>query len=123
MTCTSKFIESSADELNIKIDLNADFNLTLSLLNELNEPVDLTDYTAKLQIKYPGSNRLIIELSTENGRILITALSDIVLLHIDVEDLASITAAHGEYDLILIHPNITKKLLLGKVEFINGITK
>lgn len=56
----------------------ADLNFGATVANDDGTPVNLTGYTAKLQIRQTHTGSLLAESSTSNGEIVITALIGIV---------------------------------------------
>lgn len=68
-------------------------------------PVDLTGYTADMQVRYATDTSIIVELSTANGRITIDAAYGRVNLHISATDTAALPAGVYQYDLNLTNTN------------------
>lgn len=79
--------------------------------------VILTNYVGKMQVRKNFKDDLIIELSTENGRIEFDSNSNIVLL-IDAEVTAEIPAGNYIYDLEVYHPGDMKVRRLFKGRFV-----
>jgi hypothetical protein len=115
-------LKQKAQVLNLTIETNADWDLSLILKDDEGIVADLTGYTAKMQIRRFNSTQLLIELSTENGRIQITPLEGKIFLSISDIDLATIPVVPAEYDLLITGVN-TDRLLEGKVDLIKGVTK
>ena len=70
------------------------------------QPIDLTGCTAKMQVREEViSDTVLIELSTENGRITITPASGQFDLYIADEDTDHLSLDGGVYDLEVYHPN------------------
>lgn len=68
-----------------------------------NLPVDLTGYTARMQIRDTvNSTTVLEELTTENGGITITAATGKIELLLDATETAAIDWFEGVYDLELI---------------------
>lgn len=84
--------------------------------------IDLTGYTAKMQIRpMTSSDEVIADLTTENGGITLTSEGLITIL-ISADDTAAITQDVGEYDFLLI--NTTKDFILkGSVTITQGVTQ
>jgi len=69
-------------------------------------PIDLTGCTAKMQVREEAtSDTVLIELSTENGRITITPAAGQFDLYITDEDTDDLSLDGGVYDLEVYHPN------------------
>ena len=64
-------------------------------------PVDLTGYTADMQVRAATDTAIIVELSTTNGRITIDAAYGRINLYISATDTAALTAGAYQYDLNL----------------------
>jgi hypothetical protein len=69
------------------------------------ENIDLTDYTAILHVRQDIDTDLILELTTENGGIVIDSLLSKVSVILLQEQTASIKCGVYKYDLILIDVN------------------
>lgn len=69
-------------------------------------PIDLTGYTAKMQIRPTlESSTVLVELSTANRRILMTPLLGVVELDLTAAYTAAITWKSGIYDIELTAPD------------------
>jgi tRNA threonylcarbamoyladenosine modification (KEOPS) complex Pcc1 subunit len=64
-------------------------------------PVDLSGYTADMQVRYASDTSSIIELSTSNGRITIDSAYGRINLSISATDSAALAAGSYNYDLNL----------------------
>jgi hypothetical protein len=68
------------------------------------EPVNLTGYTAKMQVRDPQGDPgddLVVELSTENGRIALGGAAGTIDLLISATDTAGIDVGSYAHDLML----------------------
>jgi len=93
---------------------------------ETDDPIDLTGYTAKMQIRSsPSSSEVVLELSTENGRILNSGATGILTLLVDAEDTADLPAPFvGVYSLLVTNPDgFVTNLLTGVFNINEAITK
>ena len=108
---------------NLVIEQKAAFEKRLTFKDKLKRPVDLTGYTARLQIRdLDGS--LIVELSTENGGITLTPAHGFIVLFIATSVTSTMTFKTANYDLKLIPPNgRDKRLLQGSVTLSVGQTE
>ena len=68
-----------------------------------NLPVDITGYTADMQVR-DVSNNLITELSTANGRITLTSALGTVNLTLTAAQTAALTVGNYNYGLNLTSP-------------------
>ena len=92
---------------NFEIEKNANFSklLTITDPNNSDAPVDLTGYTAEMDIREtPESSTVLLELSTANGKIVINGPTGEISLGLLAADTAALTWEHGTYDLILTSP-------------------
>ena len=87
------------------------------------EAVNLTDYTAKMQIRDINNDQLFIELTTENNKIVIDPLVGKVMLQLSSVDTAKLDQ-NGIYDLDLIDINGENYTYLrGKIILTKEITR
>ena len=79
------------------------------------EPVDLTTYTARMQVreKYTSTQK-ILDLTTENGGISLGGDQGTIDLNINAETSAGIVAKTYVYDLELVSSSVVTRLLEGK---------
>lgn len=91
--------------IDLEIEQGATFTLELSVVDDDSEPIDLSGYTARMMIKRDArESSALLELTTTNGRIAITALTGLVLLYLTAAETAAITAwMRAVYDLELIN--------------------
>lgn len=86
-------------------------------------PVNLTGYTAKMQIRSRiGDETVLLELSTENGRITLGGVAGTILLTISATDTEDLTFEQGVYDLELIDDGTVTRLLQGVVQIQKEVT-
>ena len=72
----------------------------LTLTNEDASVFVLTGYTARMQVRRTKeSSDVVLSLTTENGRLVITALTGVITLLVAAEDTAELDAASYVYDL------------------------
>lgn len=85
------------------------------------QPVDLTGYTASLQIRaFPLSTTILYDASAD---IVLGGTTGTITLTIDATDTAGFTWFNGVYDLILTNSGgFVTRLLRGKVTVSPGVT-
>lgn len=85
--------------------------------------VDLTGYTAKMEIRpYRGAKRVYDTLTTENGRISID--KGTIRVHFPAEVTKGYTFSKAEYDLIVVSMSGYRyRIIEGTVEFNPGVTQ
>lgn len=79
------------------------------------EPVDLTSYTARMQVREKHTSKtIIVNLTTENGGITLGGEDGTIDLYIADEDTTEISAKDYVYDIELISSSEVYRLLEGK---------
>lgn len=88
-------------------------------------PVDLTGYTARMQIRERiTDDSPVIELTTENSRIILTPAEGKIELHLTDADTSTITIKKGVYDLELVSPGgDVRRLVEGTVKVFPEVTR
>lgn len=113
----------------ITINQGATFSLILTYYTDDTEttPVDLSGYTARMQIReFKDSADTIADLTTENGGITLGGALGTITLSIsatDTEDLAFPTSLTGVYDLELVSGATVTRLVEGNVYFNLEVTR
>jgi hypothetical protein len=91
---------------------------------EYNLPVDLTGYTARMQIRAKlEDTTVLLELTTENGRISINNTTKTISLTISATDTAAITWLTGVYSLELVNGGVVSTLIAGNVSVKKEVTR
>lgn len=101
-------------KLNLKINQGATFRHTLTIKDANGVVIDLTDYTARMQIRDKVGGTVLLELTTENDRIVITPVEGKIELVITAADTEAITWISGVYDFELVN-------MIGLVEEVNRL--
>ncbi len=117
-----------AAKRNLAIEQFATFTKRLIWRDSKKRPINLTGWTAKLQMRAnAGSNTVLLELSTENGGIVIDPLKGIIDLILTDEQTGALTFAAAVYDLVLTAPGApvgqAHRLIEGKVLVSPGVTR
>lgn len=88
-------------------------------------PVDLTGYTARMHLRETKADPdVILELTTENGRIALGDATGVVDLLITADDTSSVPAASYRYDLELESPTgFVTRLIEGKFKMVQEVTR
>lgn len=106
------------------------FSLQLTLTGDDGAPLDFTGKTARMQVRRERGGPLLLELTTENGRLALDAQGHIDFL-VDAETLAAINVPRGydylewEYDFELVTPgppDTVERPLYGAVVFQPEVT-
>lgn len=105
-------------------DQGATFSRLLTIRNGENDLLDLTGYTARMQVRPEvDSDEILVELTTENGRISLGGAYGTVLLHLPPEVTATIST-DGFYDLeIITSGGAVYRLLRGKFALDPEVTR
>lgn len=88
-------------------------------------PADLSGQTAKMHIRSkPESKALILELSTDNGRIILNETTGSIRLLISASDTANLSVCDkAVYDLELYNGAVTTRILQGNVIISPQVTR
>ena len=106
----------------IVIEQGATFGLTLTYENPDETPIDLTGMTARMQVRDASDDSLIIELTTENGRITLGEATGKITLAITAADTAALDRG-GVYDLELVNGTEVNRIIQGKATLSEEVTK
>ena len=99
-----------AGNYDITCDQGATFSRVITWKNSNGTPIDLTNYTARMQVRanYPSST-VILNLTTENAGIALGGVLGTITLAATATATAAITADQYVYDLELITgSNVTR---------------
>jgi hypothetical protein len=89
-----------AEIYELNINQGSNLSLEIALKNADGTPLNLTGYTARMQLRASyTAPEIIVELTTENGRIVITPLTGVVKLLLDATTTAALIAKTYVYDL------------------------
>ena len=111
-----------AAKYDIEIEQGATFSLVITYENPDGTLVNLTGMTARMQVRDPADDSLIVELTTENGRITLGGAAGTVTLSITAADTAALTRG-GIYDLELVNGSEVTRLIQGKASLSEEVTK
>ena len=118
----------STSILNFSIDAGTTYYLEAEYLDNItNLPNDLTGYTAVLDVRYSyGDARILLSLSTFNGRILLDTLGNIMVSFLPEDTNPSLQTPYawtnGVYNLVLTDPNgVVIKLLSGIINVLGTV--
>ena len=111
-----------AGNYDIKIEKGADYDVTITWGNP---PVNLTNYTAKLEIRDRKGGTTLYETLTETDGITLGGVAGTIALHIEAADTAAYAFTRAAYDLKLVGPTpvfATTRLLEGAVIVDEAVT-
>lgn len=88
------------------------------------EPVDLTSYTARMQVreKYNSPTK-ILDLTTENGGIVLGGDEGTILINVDATETENIVAKCYVYDLELVSSSTVTRLIEGQFMVTPEVTR
>jgi hypothetical protein len=115
----------AAAKYDFEIDQGATFDKSFVWKNSSGVPINLTGYSARMQIRRAVSeDEVLIELTTNNSRINIISLQGVVRLKISPVDTAAMSWSRGVYDLELVAPDgYVTRLLKGTVTISKEVTR
>lgn len=97
------------------------FILTMTWTDSAGSPVDLTNCTAKMQLRTAAGGTMLLELSTDNNRITLDAGS--IELEVDANTMSTFTTPKGVWDLQITYPDgLVTTILTGTFVTIPDIT-
>jgi hypothetical protein len=109
---------------NIVIEQGGTFSNTVTWKDGSGVAVNLTGYTARMQIrKNPDSFVTLVEITTENGGITLGGAAGTIALLITAAVTATLPAGPAKYDLELISGSTVTKLLKGDVSILPEVTR
>ena len=106
-----------ATKANLVIDQGSTFASSIDILDDNDEPVDLSNYTARGQIRkhYTSSNSVSFTTTLSNGSLVISLTAN---------QTANIVAGRYVYDLELVDPaNTVVRILEGIVTITPEVTR
>ena len=107
----------------MKLDQGSTFSLVLTYKDSNGDAINLTGYTARMQMRRNHEDTALIELTTENGRIALGGSAGTVTLTIAAGDTAALPPIEGVYDLELVSGSIVDKLLAGTFSVAREVTR
>ena len=113
-----------AGKYNFTIEQGTTFAFSVSWKDDTDALIDLTGYTARMQLRY-GSNTgtVAIELTTENLGIDIDVLSSTITINITAVETSELEIKPCVYDLEMVKGENVTRLLEGKVKISGEVTK
>ena len=113
----------SAGTKNFTIEQNSTWDKLLTWKDSLGALVNLTGKRARMQIR-DAKGVLIVDLSTENGKIVLGGAAGTIRLILDVADTKKMSNVPMFYDLKIIEPSGAEhRKLKGKINLSTGQTE
>jgi hypothetical protein len=116
----------AAGKVDIIIEKGATFRKTFKWLNSTKQPIDISSWSGRMQIRSSTYGSIIASLTTENDGIILGADGTVKLYISDTATSAITYQGNAVYDLELIDsvlPNDVIKFLRGSVSFVEEVTK
>lgn len=108
---------------NITIDQGATFSRTITVRNADESLLNLTGYTARMQIRREySSTNVMLSLTTENGKITLGGAAGTIQLNASAADTTTLTH-DGVYDLELVNGAVVNRLIRGIVRVNPEVTR
>ena len=112
-----------AGKYDITIEAGSTFTLSLTYVGEDGAGVDLSGYSARMQLRSSvSSSTVVLELSTANSRIAIDTANSQIVLAIASADTENLTGT-GVYDLELFNGALVERLIEGSYTVIAQVTR
>ena len=114
--------------LDLEIFQGATFLLPLTWQDSSKTAIDITGQQARMHVRSSADSEVVLlELTTENDRIVLGGIAGTILLKIIATDTAAVTFTSGVYDLELYYDDsgeeVVSKLLRGSVSVIPEVTR
>jgi hypothetical protein len=115
----------AAGKYDFYIEQGATFNRTIVWKDSSEDPVNLTGYTARMQVrKTVNSDTTILSLTTENGKIALGGALGTITLTLAPADTETLESFCGVYDLELKSgSDFVTRLLEGQVTISREVTR
>ena len=114
-----------AAKYNLEVEQGATFTLALAYKDANDVPINLTGYSARMQIRHKaGSASALIDATTANGKIVLVAADGGITVTVPATDTDALTVTTGVYDLeIEDASSVVTRLLQGTVAISKGVTR
>ena len=113
--------QNSAATYNIKCNQNETFQRTLTYKDSTGSAIDLTSFTAALQVRRDFDTAPVISL-TESAGITLGGVAGTIAIVISAT--AALDANTHYYDLVITSPaGVKTRILEGKFDIVRGVTR
>ena len=115
----------AAGALDLFVEQGSTFSYNLTLTDQVGTPLNLTGYTARMQMRRAvQSQDVLISLTTENGRLTITPLTGQIAINIEATATAALSFQTAVYDLeIQSDGGIVTRIIQGRVTLSPEVTR
>lgn len=113
-----------AQTYNTVIDQGADWFLNVTWEDVNDDPINVTGYTAALQLRTsPLARTYVLSLNTSNGGITVTGATGLFAIHATALQTADIAPGKYSYDLEINSGSIITRLIQGTIEVSANTTR
>ena len=103
-----------AGDYSIKAEQGATFLRTFTWKDSDSVAIDITGYTAKMEVRSGPGTVIILTLTTENSRISISdPTNGIFFITVTAADMAPLVPGNYKYDLVMINGAVSTRLIQG----------
>jgi hypothetical protein len=115
----------TAGNYDFSIEQGASFSRVLTWKDAAETPINLTNYTARMQLREAlDASAVLLSLTTENGRIALGGALGTIALSISAVDTAALSKELMKYDLELVSAGgVVTRLLQGNVTLNKEVTR
>lgn len=101
------------------------FSLQTTFTDDSDQPINLTGYTARMQVRRnpTSTDDPVVELTTENSRIVLGGAAGTVTFQITAADTAALPVGHYFYDVELVNGAVVTPYLEGEFEIKANVTR
>lgn len=115
---------SIAGTYNIIADQGATFQRTITWKDSTGALVNLTAYTARMQVRsIVSSSTVALDLTTENGRITLGGAAGTITLNVPASAMDDVAGGSYAYDLELVSGATVTRLLMGSFTVRSEVTR
>jgi hypothetical protein len=118
-------MSAPAGTYNITADQGATFTRQLTWKDSAGSAVDLTSYTARMQLRssVDAAGAAVLELTTENNRIVLGGTAGTISLSVPAAAMGSVAADTYAYDLELVSGLVVTRLVQGSFDLRGEVTR
>jgi len=117
-------LSEKAGVLHITIEQGTTFNPVMTWKDQDGTPINLTGYSARMQIRADIDDAAFIhESTTANSEIVLGGIAGTITFDIDAVTTAAFTFDTAVYDLELVNGTIVNRLLRGDVTLSKEVTR
>lgn len=99
---------------NIVAEQGATLTRTITWNNTAGQPINLTNYTARMQVRNDyDSSTALLTLTTENGGITLGGVLGTVIVTVSASSMALVASGSYVYDLELVLSDVVTRLVQG----------